>query len=62
MRSEYLTGPGTPPTPIDQDSSVGLVTTALLGLWMGLTHLRHRSLAWALFGLGAALPILLLVV
>ncbi len=43
-------------------TALGLVATALLGLWMGLTHLRQRSLAWALFGLGVALPILLLVV
>lgn len=43
-------------------TALGLIATAVLGLWMGLTHLRQRSLAWALFGLGVALPILLLVV
>lgn len=42
-------------------TALGLVATALLGLWMGLTHLRQRSLAWSLFGLGVLLPVLLLV-
>ena len=42
-------------------TALGLVATALLGLWMGLTHLRQRSLAWALFGLGVLLPVLLMV-
>ena len=43
-------------------TALGLTITALLGLRMGLTRLRQRTLAWGLFGLGVLLPILLLVI
>jgi hypothetical protein len=41
--------------------AVGLVTSTLLGLWMGLTHLRHKRVGWWLLALGIILPLGLIV-
>jgi hypothetical protein len=43
-------------------TALGLTVTALLGVWMGLTHLRQRNLAWGLLGLGILAPVLLLII
>ena len=40
--------------------AIGLVTSSLLGLWMGLTHSRHKIVALLLLLAGAALPVLIL--
>lgn len=41
--------------------SIGLVTSTLLGLWMGLTQGRDRRLAFALLVVGAVAPALLVL-
>jgi hypothetical protein len=41
--------------------AVGLITSTLLGLWMGLTHLRHKRIGWWLLLLGCALPLGLII-
>lgn len=40
--------------------ALGLITSTLLGLWMGLTHVRRRGAVIGLFVAGAVLPVLLL--
>jgi len=40
----------------------GLIVSTLLGLWIGLTHPLRRRAAWILVGLGALIPIVLLLV
>jgi hypothetical protein len=40
-------------------AAVGLITSTLLGLWMGLTHLRHKRIGWWLFLAGAVIPVAL---
>jgi hypothetical protein len=37
--------------------ALGLVVSTILGLWMGLTHMRRRRLAACLLALGAAFPV-----
>jgi hypothetical protein len=39
--------------------ALGLTTSTLLGLWMGLTHLRHRRIGWWLLAFGVAVPLVL---
>jgi hypothetical protein len=41
--------------------AVGLATSTLLGLWMGLTHLRHQRVGWWLLLVGIVLPLGLIV-
>jgi hypothetical protein len=41
--------------------AVGLIVTTLFGLWMGLTRLRGKRLAWILFIAGAIIPLGLLL-
>jgi hypothetical protein len=40
--------------------SLGLITSTLVGIWMGTTQIRRRELAWTLLILGALVPIGLL--
>jgi hypothetical protein len=42
--------------------SVGLMTSTLIGIWMGATQIRRKGLAWTLLTLGALVPIGLLVI
>ena len=39
--------------------ALGLTTSTLFGLWMGLTHIRHRRTGWWLLAVGAAVPLVL---
>jgi hypothetical protein len=39
--------------------ALGLATSTSLGLWMGLTHVRHRRAGWWLLALGIVLPVTL---
>jgi hypothetical protein len=39
--------------------ALGLTISTLLGLWMGLTHLRHRRTGWWLLAVGVAVPLVL---
>jgi hypothetical protein len=39
--------------------ALGLTISTLLGLWMGLTHLRHRRIGWWLLAGGVAVPLVL---
>jgi hypothetical protein len=39
--------------------ALGLMTSTLLGLWMGLTHVRHKHLGWSLLALGVMVPVAL---
>jgi hypothetical protein len=39
--------------------ALGLATSTLLGLYMGLTHLRHRRTGWWLLVVGVAVPLVL---
>jgi hypothetical protein len=41
--------------------SIGLFCSTLIGIWMGTTQTRKKSLAWSLLVAGTLLPILLLV-
>ena len=36
--------------------SIGLCTSTSVGLWIGLTHIRHRRVGWWLLAAGMALP------
>jgi hypothetical protein len=36
--------------------ALGLATSTLLGLWMGLTHIRHKRIGWWLLAIGIILP------
>ncbi len=42
--------------------ALGLVTSTCLGLWIGFNHVRRRWVALGLFALGAAVPIVLLLI
>jgi len=42
--------------------ALGLVTSTSLGLWLGLTHVRHKRVAWIVLITGAAIPIALLLI
>jgi hypothetical protein len=42
--------------------SLGLITSTLIGIWMGTTLLRRKGLAWSLVVVGAVIPIGLLVI
>ena len=33
-----------------------LSTSTVLGLWMGLTHVRHKRIGWWLLGIGIVIP------
>jgi hypothetical protein len=37
--------------------ALGLTTSTLLGLWMGLTHIRHKRAGWWLLAIGVVLPV-----
>ena len=39
--------------------AVGLIASTSLGLWMGLTHLRHKRLGWWLLLAGTVIPVAL---
>ena len=39
--------------------ALGLATSTLLGLWMGLTHIRHKRTGWWLLTIGIILPAVL---
>ena len=39
--------------------ALGLTTSTLFGLWMGLTHIRYRRTGWWLLVIGAAVPLVL---
>jgi hypothetical protein len=41
--------------------AAGLTSSTILGLWIGLTHLRHRRVALGLLVLGVVLPVALTV-
>jgi hypothetical protein len=42
--------------------SLGLITSTLIGIWMGTTLIRRKGLAWSLLIVGALIPIALLVI
>ncbi len=42
-------------------TALGLMFSTCLGLWMGLTHLRNRVLAFGLLCAGAIIPVLILL-
>ena len=68
---------GPPPPPDDDDDHValgtlvlkwffllvaaGLTSSTVLGLWIGLTHLRHKRVALGLLAVGIVLPVTLVV-
>jgi hypothetical protein len=39
--------------------AVGLIASTSLGLWMGLTHLRHKRVGWWLLLTGSVIPVAL---
>jgi hypothetical protein len=41
--------------------ALGLIVTTLFGLWMGLTRMRGKRLAWILLISGAIIPLALLL-
>jgi hypothetical protein len=41
--------------------AVGLATSTALGLWMGLTHIRHKRVGWVLLLFGVLLPMSLIL-
>jgi hypothetical protein len=41
--------------------AAGLISSTVLGLWMGLTHLRHKRVALGLLAAGVVLPVALVV-
>jgi hypothetical protein len=41
--------------------AVGLALSSALGLWIGLTQVRHRRLAWSLSVAGTLIPVGLLL-
>jgi hypothetical protein len=43
-------------------TALGLIFSTSLGLWMGLTHLRNRALAFGLLCAGALIPVLFLMI
>ena len=68
---------GPPPRPDDDDDhaslgtwmlkwffllvATGLTSSTVLGLWIGLTHLRHKRVALGLLAVGVVLPVALVV-
>jgi len=42
--------------------AVCLTLSSALGLWIGLTQMRRKSLAWALVIAGAVIPVGLLLI
>lgn len=40
--------------------ALALTTSTCLGLWIGLTHIRHKRIGWVLLVIGTALPTLLI--
>jgi len=42
--------------------ALGLVTSTSLGLWLGLTHVRHKRVGWVVLAAGAAIPLVLLLI
>jgi hypothetical protein len=40
----------------------GLVVSTSLGLWLGLTHVRHKRVGWIILIAGAAIPSALLLI
>jgi hypothetical protein len=41
--------------------AIGLASSTLLGLWMGVTHIRHKRIGWILLSLGVLLPVTLVL-
>jgi hypothetical protein len=41
--------------------AAGLMSSTLLGLWIGLTHLRHKRVALGLLVAGVVLPVVLTI-
>lgn len=39
--------------------AAGLIVSTCLGLWMGLTHLRHKRVGWWLLLVGTVIPVAL---
>jgi hypothetical protein len=39
--------------------ALGLATSTVLGLYMGLTHIRHKRTGWWLLAIGVVLPLVL---
>jgi hypothetical protein len=39
--------------------AVGLISSTSLGLWMGLTHVRHKRVGWWLLLIGTVMPVAL---
>jgi uncharacterized iron-regulated membrane protein len=68
---------GPPPPPAEDDDRVslgtlvlkwffllvaaGLTSSTVLGLWIGLTHLRHKRVALGLLAVGIVLPVALVI-
>jgi predicted cobalt transporter CbtA len=42
--------------------SLGLITSTLIGIWMGATQIRRKGLAWTLLIAGTLAPIAILVI
>jgi hypothetical protein len=42
--------------------SLGLATSTLIGIWMGMTQIRRKGLAWTLLSVGTLAPIGLLLI
>ena len=42
-------------------AALALVGSTCLGLWIGLTHVKRRRVAWVLLALGTVLPVLLVI-
>jgi hypothetical protein len=42
--------------------ALGLVVSTGLGLWLGLTHVRHKRIGWIILIAGAAIPVVLLLI
>jgi hypothetical protein len=42
--------------------ALSLIVSTVLGLWMGLNHVRHRRTGWVLVAIGTIVPIILIVV
>ena len=42
--------------------SLGLITSTLIGIWMGATQIRRKGLVWTLLSVGTLVPLGLLVI
>jgi hypothetical protein len=42
--------------------ALGLATSTSLGLWMGLTHVRHKRTGWVLLAAGVIVPVALVII